>query len=126
MKRWTAILLIASALGPTLHAQTTTKKTANPDLGLVGIVVMATSVGMIVPIAWGDQYEVLDTRYCVESRAIYRGDCQGSTTPTLRKVGYGVLGAGALLTYLGFRSKTITVAPAVSKTGATLTTTIKW
>lgn len=127
-RQWIAGLVISGLLGQSVAAQTTVTEPANPNLGLGGVLVMLGSLGMLVPINTGEQYDLLGKRYCVENEhTLTHGDCGGTTpTPTLRKVGFAVLGTGALMTYLGYRSKTVTVAPQLTLTGAKVTATVKW
>jgi hypothetical protein len=126
-RQWIAGLVISGLLGQSVAAQTTVTEPSNPNLGLGGVLVMLGSLGMIVPITSGEKYEILGKTYCLENEhTLTRGDCGGTTTPTLRKIGIVTLGAGALMTYLGYRSKTVTIAPQVSQTGARVTATVKW
>ena len=124
MKRWLATLTLASTLlSGTAWAQEPEKRPANMKLGYAGLAVAMGGASLMVP--WGDEYQVVGRTYCVSenARQIERGSCGPALAP---KVGAAIVGAGALLAWLGFRSKTVTVTPQVSKSSAGASATVKW
>jgi len=91
-------------------------------LGIVGV--LTTVVGTSLVLHWGfDDVRVLGDTYCVGSYSVDAGSC-GSAMET--KVGLAMIGSGVLMTWLGLRSKTVSVAPSVSHTAKGVTAKVVW
>ena len=84
-------------------------RSANPRLGMTGLVTMIFGVVMMAP--KGDEYHILGDTYCVwnDYRTVDYGDCNKSSGWI--KAGLVTVGAGAAMTFIGFRK--VAVSPTI-------------
>jgi hypothetical protein len=137
-KQWIAGVVVASlVLSRTAWAQdpapdsakprkVDTGKSLSPVLGVIGVVTAGVGLAMMFP--YGTEYHILGQSYCVTT-GVYSTDVNyGSCYHSAKVVGIGavVAGSGALMAYLGIRSKKVTVAPAVSQQAVGAVATVRW
>lgn len=86
-----------------------TRRSASPRLGMTGLVTMIVGVVMMAP--KGDEYHLLGDTYCVwnDYRTVDYGSCNKSAGWI--QAGLITVGAGAAMTFIGFRK--VTVSPTV-------------
>ena len=125
MKKMIASVLVACTLmSGTAWAQE--KRPASRPLGLVGLGTMAAGVVMMIPWAEGEDWTVNGYSYCYSEYTneinFEPGMC--GTTKPLIKAGLITVGAGALMTWLGYRK--VTVTPQVNKNTVGAIATVKW
>ncbi len=99
---------------------------ANRLLGIAGLGTMAAGAAMMIPWAEGESWKLNGHDYCYSERTneinFERGIC-GTTKPMI-KAGLITVGAGALMTWLGYRH--VTVTPQVDKNTVAATAAVKW
>lgn len=108
---------------------TGTSRPASPLLGWLGLSTMLAGGAIMVPWSEGEDWEINGQSYCYSEgpRRINfeRGAC-GVTevTPTMIKAGLITVGAGAVMTLIGFRK--VAVTPQVNKNTVGAIATVKW
>lgn len=118
--RW---LIISVLMSGTAWAQEPDKQMVSPKLAVAGV--LTTAVGLSVLLHWNeDDVHAFGNSYCVGNNGdVDYGRC-GSATET--KVGLALTGAGVLMAWLGMRSKTVKVAPQVSKASVGAVVQVQW
>jgi hypothetical protein len=98
------------------------RRAANSRLGLVGLVTMLGGVAMMAP--KGDEYHLLGDTYCVwnDYRTVDYGSCNKSAGWI--QAGLVTVGAGAVMTFVGYRK--VTVSPTVGHKVFGATAALKW
>jgi hypothetical protein len=86
------------------------RRSANRTVGMTGLVTMIVGVVMMAP--KGDEYHLLGDTYCVwnDYRTVDYGSCNKSAGWI--QAGLITVGAGAAMTFIGFRQ--VTVSPTLS------------
>jgi hypothetical protein len=101
----------------------TTKPTSR-GLGIAGLVTMGVGLVMVTP--RGEEVDVLGTPYCVTNdyQRVEAGSCNNPAS--IIKAGLAVIGIGALLSYIGFKSRTVKINPSVSPSSVGADVSVKW
>ena len=93
---------------------------SHPKLAVAGVVIAALGIGLVSP---GGDVKWFGETYCVMERSVDYGSC---TSHQAKQIGLAMIGAGALMTWIGARSKRVTVSPQLSKTTKGASATIRW
>jgi hypothetical protein len=103
-----------------------TTRPANRVIGWLGLSTMAAGAAMMIPWADGESWKLNGNDYCYSERTneinFERKVC-GTTKPMI-KAGLITVGAGAVMTWLGFRRVAVTPHVDIGVIGASAT--VKW
>jgi hypothetical protein len=119
---------ILSTNGPSDNPGTIQTQPANQLLGIIGLSTMVTGVALMGSWPEGETWKLNGDDYCYSEGSneinFERKTC-GVTKPVIGiKPGLVIVGAGAVMTWLGYRR--VTVNPQIDKNTVAATATITW
>jgi hypothetical protein len=112
------VILGILAISTPAFAQQSETRIRSKGAGIAGLFILGAGMGLVS--APGETYTVLGDDFCVTDREVKSGGC--SRSPQARTVGIALMGAGALLSVIGFQR--VQVSPTYK--GVTATTTVSW